>query len=95
MARPGRDLPDGRVAWERTFGNTITSLEYMAEAGAVAFASSDGRIGLLDVKTGEFLAVASAHPGIGGAVFLNAAIRGPRAAVGTADGRIVIYEYVG
>lgn len=85
------DLAQSRVVWTREVSALVTSMTVVGQE-ALAFALTDGTIGLLCIEDGSVLSQEQLNVRGAPTVATALAAHGTRLAVGTIDARLLIYD---
>jgi hypothetical protein len=86
------NLHSGRFRWQQSMNVQVAASAFISAANTVVCASVDGYLSFFDVNSGELLhSVKMVVDGVP-TLPLSLAINGNRVAVGTMDGRVVIYR---
>lgn len=88
-----RRFADGNLLWSHASSSfeDVHAMCYLHDCQAVAFASGDGKIGLINVLDGQLLNVLAANAGGVPAIITALAASGNRLLAGTLEGRLLLY----
>jgi hypothetical protein len=86
----GRRKQRGGIVWQHPVAAQVTALSYLEEQGVLAYALTNGTVGLLDADTGNLLHSMRAVADGVDTVVLSLSARGARLAAGTIDGRLLL-----
>ena len=84
----------GRVMWRRPIASVATALVSIpSDPACVAYALLDGEIGVVDARNGTSLAAQSLQVDGVPSMALSLSARGDRLAMGTIDGRVLLWRW--
>ncbi len=88
-----RVLGDGAASWAVPCESQVTALVYLPQSQVVAFALTDGQMGIIEARTGMVLERQRVVIGGCAALPISLAGRENQLAVGLVDGRIALYKW--
>lgn len=87
-----RNLPDGKVLWNRSFDSQITSMLWLEEHSLIAVALTEGRICILSSVDGKLVLFEDVKIHGVDNVIMSMSYYHNHLVVGTVDGRIICYR---
>lgn len=88
----GRQRQTGKVLWQHPIPGDVMALVYLEQQQVLAYALTDGTLGLLDAASGRLLDSTRVVAEGVNTVVLSLSARGQRLVAGTIDGRLLLFR---
>lgn len=89
-----RKLPNGEVLWSQSFDSQITSVVWLEDYSLIAFALTEGKVGIISSIDGEIVHIEDVKINGVDSIIMSMSNCHDKLVAGTIDGRIISYQLV-